>query len=198
VASQKNTARELRRIAFQTIYQIDARSERDIDAIRAGAHAEGEGIEPEAVDEAVDLALEAYRSRRAADQDIRALAPTWPASRQPAVDRAIIRLAHYEMTTGRDNPKRVVNDAVELAKKYSTDRSPVFINGVLDKILKRVLEERRGGGEPGGEAPSEQPEPEAPKARDEDVEVQVRPEASGLVEIKPMPDEDDPMSREED
>jgi N utilization substance protein B len=42
------------------------------------------------------------------------------------------------MTTGRTAPKVAVNEAIELAKHYSTDRSPAFINGLLDKVLKRV------------------------------------------------------------
>ena len=54
------------------------------------------------------------------------------------MDRAILRLAHYEMTSGRTNPKVVVNEAVELAKEFSTERSPAFVNGVLDKVLKRM------------------------------------------------------------
>ena len=45
------------------------------------------------------------------------------------------------MTSGRTAPKVVVNEAVELAKEFSTERSPAFVNGVLDKILKRVLRE---------------------------------------------------------
>jgi N utilization substance protein B len=66
------------------------------------------------------------------------------------VDRAILRLAHFEMTSGKTAPKIVVNEAVELAKRYSTERSPSFINALLDKVLKEVLpaiEARRGSDE---------------------------------------------------
>ena len=57
--------------------------------------------------------------------------------------RAILRLAHYEMTATDAAPKQVVSDAVELAKHFSTDRSPAFVNALLGKVLKRVLAARR-------------------------------------------------------
>jgi N utilization substance protein B len=67
------------------------------------------------------------------------LAPGWPAHRQPAVDRAILRLAHYELKLGKVHPKIIVNEAIELAKEFSTDKSPAFVNGLLDKVLHQVL-----------------------------------------------------------
>src|SRR5690606_22923377 len=108
------------------------------------------------------LAEGAWEHRRFADEELAALAPDWPTSRLAAVDRAILRLAHYEMSPpsppsadpGAPEPARpfaptppkvVVNDAVNLAKEFSTDRAPAFINGLLDKVLRRVLAE---GGEP--------------------------------------------------
>ncbi|MBZ0172227.1 MAG: transcription antitermination protein NusB, partial [Phycisphaerales bacterium] len=74
-----------------------------------------------------------------ADAEFEALAPDWPPRRQAAIDRAILRLGHFEMVSGRTPPKVVVNESVELAKAFSTDRSPAFINGLLGKVLKRVL-----------------------------------------------------------
>lgn len=137
--------RDIRRMAFQALYQLDARGEEDVEAVRAALDDfERQGDSPVADadrDRALTLALAAYRDRRAADAAIGELAPTWPAHRQPAVDRAILRLAHYEMTAGRVAPKIAVNEAVELAKRYSTERSPAFINGVLDRILKRLATE---------------------------------------------------------
>ena len=81
--------------------------------------------------------------------------PTWPAPRQPAVDRAILRLAYHEMTTVGVSPKVVVNEAIELAKRYSTERSPAFVNGVLDKVLKSI---QRAGEAPAGPPPDGEPE----------------------------------------
>lgn len=139
------TARDIRRMAFQALFQLDVRGEADVDSIRASMEQEGKQIPAKDIDRAIELALAAYRDRAAADDELRALAPTWPAHRQPAVDRAIIRLAHHEMSSGRTNAKIAVNEAVELAKEFSTERSPAFINGVLDKILKRVLLQAPGG-----------------------------------------------------
>lgn len=105
----------------------------------------------------MELATGAYDARREADKDITELAPGWPPHRQPAVDRAILRLAHFEMKAGKVHPKIIVNDAIDLAKEFSTEKSPAFVNGVLDKILKRVLpawEAAHGGGEPAGEVES--------------------------------------------
>ena len=48
------------------------------------------------------------------------------------------KLAHYEIVSGRTPPKVVINEAVELAKEFSTEKSPLFINGVLDKIYKSM------------------------------------------------------------
>ena len=98
------------------------------------------------------LATEAYGDRAAADAFMTEAAPGWPAHRQAAVDRAILRLAHHEMMSGKTNAKIVVNEAVELAKEFSTDKSPAFVNGLLDKALKKVLGEAgRVGDEAGAE-----------------------------------------------
>ena len=59
----------------------------------------------------------------------------WSIARMPLVDRAILRLAAWELLDRADVPVAVVIDeAVELAKDYSTERSPAFINGVLDAL----------------------------------------------------------------
>lgn len=138
--------RAIRRLAFQALFQLDARPDSDPAEIRAALHASADegarDVSDTHVDRAMDLALAAYRDRREADRAVSELAPTWPAQRQPAVDRAILRLAFHEMRTGWAAPKVAVNEAVELAKEYSTEKSPAFVNGVLDKMLKRVLAER--------------------------------------------------------
>lgn len=140
--------REVRRLAFQALFQLDARGADDADVIRAGLEAD----EPQR-DAAMSLALAAFERRRTADAEFGALAPAWPPHRLAAVDRAILRLAHYEMTSGRTPPKVAVNEAVELAKAFSTDRSPAFVNGLLDKVLKRLAAER-GEAAPGVEPPT--------------------------------------------
>lgn len=129
--------RDIRVAALQALYQLDVRGEADVEEIDVSI--DDESLTDNERRKAMDLALGAFRDRAAADRAIKVHAPTWPAHRQPAIDRAILRLAHYEMTSGRVNPKIAVNEAVDLAKRFSTEKSPAFINAVLDKILRRVL-----------------------------------------------------------
>lgn len=158
------TPRDIRRLAFQALFQLDARGEVEADGIRASLAQLGDDdpadFTPNEMDRAFALALEAFRARRDADEAAAELAPTWPASRQPAADRSIIRLAYHEISSGRTPPKVAVNEAVELAKRYSTERSPAFVNGVLDKVLKRALA-ARGADEPDAE-PVTDPPPDEP------------------------------------
>jgi len=63
----------------------------------------------------------------------------WELSRLSSVDKSILRLAVYQLKFCSDIPPRVViNEAIELAKKFSTDKSGPFVNGVLDAILKKL------------------------------------------------------------
>ncbi len=87
-------------------------------------------------DKAFAKACDAYRHRAEADAAAEALAPDWPARRQAAVDRAILRLAHHELTRTEASRGAIINEAVELAKAFSTEKSPGFINALLDKMGK--------------------------------------------------------------
>lgn len=70
------------------------------------------------------------------DEAIDAVAEGWKTGRMGKVDLTLIRLAVYEMKYDEDVPVGVaINEAVELAKKYGTDESPAFINGVLAKLV---------------------------------------------------------------
>ena len=62
----------------------------------------------------------------------------WEMNRMPTIDRGILRLAAYELLYRDDIPPKVtINEAVELAHKYSTPDSGKFINGILDKLMTR-------------------------------------------------------------
>ena len=68
---------------------------------------------------------------------IREQAANWRLERIPVVDRNILRLAVYEMMFEQDIPKLVVLDkAIELAKKFGSEQSSCFVNGLLDGLLK--------------------------------------------------------------
>jgi len=73
---------------------------------------------------------------------VAALSPDWPTHRQPVVDRNILRLAYFEIVSGAAPPKVAINEAVELAREFSTEKSPAFVNGVLDKIMKQTSKSR--------------------------------------------------------
>lgn len=70
------------------------------------------------------------------DAAVNGAAEGWKTSRMGKVDLTLIRLAVYEMRYEDDIPVGVaINEAVELAKKYGTDESPSFVNGVLAKLV---------------------------------------------------------------
>ena len=72
------------------------------------------------------------------DEMIQNQAENWRLSRMAAVDRNIIRMSVYEFMHEDDTPKLVIIDeAIEIAKRFGTQKSPQFINGILDGILKR-------------------------------------------------------------
>ena len=75
--------------------------------------------------------------REEIDAMIRGQADNWRLERMPPVDRNILRLAIYEMLYEQDTPKLVVVDeAIELAKKFGGDESGQFVNGILDAVRK--------------------------------------------------------------
>jgi transcription antitermination protein NusB len=94
------------------------------------------------VDEAFEYAQALVRgtleNQEKIDDLIRSQADNWRLERMPAVDRNILRLAIYEMMFERDTPKLVVLDeAIELAKKFGSEQSGRFVNGLLDGLLKQ-------------------------------------------------------------
>jgi N utilization substance protein B len=71
------------------------------------------------------------------DSEIQMLADNWSLERMPAVDRAILRLAAWEILHNSGVPNEVaISEAVALAGELSTDESPKFINGVLARLAK--------------------------------------------------------------
>lgn len=143
-----------REIALRILFAWDAAGKDDDTA--AMAIAEGFRVEEQPVDaavcsEAITWARGAWSLREIMDARIEKIAPQWPPRRQPAVDRSIIRLAGWELTATRIPPKVAIDEAIELAKHYSTENSPAFVNGVLDALLKEkqgLIAETPDGGAP--------------------------------------------------
>jgi transcription antitermination factor NusB len=81
----------------------------------------------------------AWENLEQCDEPIIASTIKWQFTRLSPVDKSILRLAVYQLKFCPDiPPKVVINEAIELAKKFSTDKSPAFVNGVLDAILKKL------------------------------------------------------------
>jgi N utilization substance protein B len=75
------------------------------------------------------------------DELIRKRAENWRLDRMPKVDRTILRMAIYEMKDVGTPPPIVIDEALELARRYSEEEAVPFINGVLDSIRRMILPE---------------------------------------------------------
>lgn len=131
----------VRTIALQILFELDATD-----------HAPDVVIARRIEDE--DLPLEGERFLRRLvfgvwehypylDRIIEGAAPSWPVSQMPGVDKAILRIALYEMLIDeveKTPVKAVINEAVELAKHFGSDNSSRFVNGVLGTVVTRYIE----------------------------------------------------------
>jgi transcription antitermination factor NusB len=125
-----------RELALQLLYQLDLRGDDVLNEI--DAYLEGEsGGDSEVRSFAKDL-LHGYIERRVEiDRRIEEVARNWQLRRMAAIDRNILRLGAYELLYRTDIPPLVaINEAIEIAKKYSTKNSGPFVNGILDNIRK--------------------------------------------------------------
>ena len=160
--------REARERAVQFLFQHDLNPPENLDAAlaqfwdsqRAAAIAEEKGGRatwgeqaalppPTASETAMRLFAEplirgAIEHRAAIDEQIKKYAVNWDLHRIAAVDRSILRLAIYEMLHRDDIPPIVsINEAVDIAKKFSTQDSGKFVNGLLDKIKGELMRPAR-------------------------------------------------------
>lgn len=126
--------RDARRCALQAMYQFDAGADNVDGSIRLSL--EGSTASEEAQVAGFELAEAAWAARAASDEVVERLSPAWPIRRQPMVDRNILRLAVQEMRVVGTPPKAAINEAVELAKEFGGEKSPGFVNGVLDRFMR--------------------------------------------------------------
>ena len=95
--------------------------------------------DPPVSDYTVELVEGVARHRDRIDELLAGRAVGWTLERMPAVDRALLRLGIYELMERPDVPTgAVITEAVELAKRYSTDESGRFVNGMLARIAEEV------------------------------------------------------------
>lgn len=96
---------------------------------------EEEGLSGENAFFVQELVSGVIRNKETIDLNIRNLAPAWPMEQIPVVDKNILRLAIFEILFDNKVPvKAAINEAVELAKKFGSDNSPKFVNGVLGSV----------------------------------------------------------------
>jgi transcription antitermination factor NusB len=136
---KRTLAREL---TIQALYQLDVQGEAVLDSIDEFFRCDPE--DGSVRDEfARQLAGQWTRGvwlhLLECDALILGAAAKWRLPRLSPVDRSILRLSVYQLKFCPDiPPKAVINEAIELAKKYSTESAPSFVNGVLDAVLKKV------------------------------------------------------------
>jgi N utilization substance protein B len=123
-----------RECALQALYQLDTAGGDAHDAL-AGILAHFEDVDAETTTFAGELVDGVQAERPAIDEVIQKSSTNWKLDRMARVDRNILRLAVYEILRRGDVPTRVtLNEAIELGKKFGTEESSSFVNGVLDRI----------------------------------------------------------------
>lgn len=85
----------------------------------------------------------AIAEAQASDKLVEMLSENWRLDRLATVDRNILRLALYELRSGTAPAKVVIDEALELAKKFSSAEAPAFLNGILDAARKKLENEER-------------------------------------------------------
>ncbi len=98
----------------------------------------------ELMDFAEKLMMRVYNHCDECDVIIRSLAENWDFQRIAPIDKVLLRIGITEMLYFPEIPTKVtINEAIEIAKRYSTDKSGIFLNGVLDAALAKLKEEGR-------------------------------------------------------
>ncbi|MCX7843261.1 MAG: transcription antitermination factor NusB [Clostridia bacterium] len=126
--------RASRELAMKLLYQLEVQKEDRQEQIETALNEE-EGLTDSDRKYVEDVVEGVYRNIAYLDETIEKYSKGWKINRMPKVDLNILRLAIYEISFREDIPFNVsVNEAVELAKKYSTKEAGSFINGILGKV----------------------------------------------------------------
>jgi transcription antitermination factor NusB len=131
-----NARRKAREIALAFLYQWDLRGDEvlpELDDLLVK-----DRREPEVADYVKTLVRGTIEHRGDIDKRISEAAEHWRIERMAVVDRNVLRMATFEMAFGKDEvPHKVaINEAIELAKRFSTEQSGAFVNGVLDRVRR--------------------------------------------------------------
>jgi len=139
---KRTKAREL---GVQALYQLDVQGPELLDRLMGEFFTINEG-DAHTRRLAWEWTKGTWSNLAQCDELIVAATIRWQFSRLSPVDKSILRLAVYQLTCCPDiPPKVVINEAIELAKKFSTEKSGPFVNGVLDAILKKLPARGKAG-----------------------------------------------------
>ena len=140
---KRTRAREL---ALQFLYQLDLRGDALLE--EAEESLRNEERDAETREFAIRLIHGTYEHRGEVDTVIQDVAQNWNIARMAVVDRNVLRIATHELLHCQDIPPKVaINEAIELGKRYSTQNSGAFINGILDKIKDRHIDNPKNSSE---------------------------------------------------
>ena len=118
---------------------LRGRRQRRFNRLGLPAHLSGTGSDDVVRKLASDWTNGTWENLAQCDELISDTIIKWQLSRLSTVDRGILRLSVYQLKFCPDiPPKVVINEAIELAKKFSTAQSSSFVNGVLDAVLKKL------------------------------------------------------------
>lgn len=124
------TRRFARELALQTLYSVEIGHQEPAEALAAVVGEGSNAAEQRAFIK--ELVLGTLEHAQDSDAVIAPLLEGWTLDRLPTIDRIVLRMSVYELLHQAQTPRAVViNEAVELAKKFSTDDSSRFVNGVL-------------------------------------------------------------------
>jgi N utilization substance protein B len=125
-----------REVALQVLYQIEQNPGMAVGEVRLFIDRRLLA-DPKLVEFTIDLIAGVRQHQPRIDEMITEVAENWRLDRMAAIDRNILRLGAYEMLFRTEVPAKVaINEALELAKRYSTAQSSRFVNGILDRVLQ--------------------------------------------------------------
>lgn len=128
---------QARALALQILYEVDA-SGHEAEETLIHLLSE-ERLTEENASFTRELVRGVIQNKKKIDQNIRSFAPAWPVEQLPAVDRNILRLAIFELLLdNKVSVKVAINEAVELAKTFGSEKSSKFVNGVLGSVSNLV------------------------------------------------------------
>jgi N utilization substance protein B len=137
--------RRARECALQVLYSLDLNPSGSAEQAlayfwRALAAEEGDGtVDPSVTEFAERIVRGTAENLAEIDAVIQRASKNWRLERMARVDRNLLRLATYELKHEAGVPARVViNEAIELAKRFGTAESPAFVNGLLDRITQEL------------------------------------------------------------